>query len=68
MPSNQHRAARIESTLMEYRDPDDEAALTDLLTDAMHYCSIRGREFDVILKRARTHFIFEQQQTEGDQP
>ena len=66
MPSNQHRAGRIESTLMEYRDPDDEAALTDLMTDAMHYCAIRGRDFDVILGRARRHFIFERLQPEGE--
>lgn len=68
MPSNQHRAGRIESTLMEYRDPDDEAALTDLLTDAMHYCAINGRDFEMALKRARRHFAFEREQTEGGQP
>jgi hypothetical protein len=68
MPSDQHRAGRIESTLLEYRDPDDEAAMTDLLTDAMHYCLMRGRDFELILRRARRHFDFERQQPEGEQP
>jgi hypothetical protein len=65
MPSNQHRAGRIELTLMEYRDPDDEAALSDLLTDAMHYCHIHGKDFALALRRAERHFAFERQADEG---
>ena len=66
MPSNHNRAGRIELTLMEYRDPDDEAALTDLLTDAMHYCAIHARDFALALRRAERHFAFERQSDDGD--
>jgi hypothetical protein len=50
---------------MEYRDPDDEAALSDLLTDAMHYCHIHGKDFALALRRAERHFAFERQADEG---
>jgi hypothetical protein len=65
MPSNQHRADRIELMLMAYRDPDDEAALTDLLADAMHYCCIHGKDFALAMQRAETHFAFERQVDDG---
>lgn len=66
MPSNQHRAGRIELTLMEYRDPDAEAALTDLLTNTLHYCHIHAIDFAVALERAQRHFAFERQLDKGD--
>ena len=65
MPSNHHRAGRIESTLMEYRDPDHEAALTDLLTDALHYCHIHTIDFALAMERAERHFAFERQLDKG---
>jgi NTP pyrophosphatase (non-canonical NTP hydrolase) len=65
MPSNRHRAGRIETVLMEYRDPDDEAALADLLTDALHYCAIHGKDFALAIERAKRHFAFERQLDEG---
>jgi hypothetical protein len=66
MPRNQQRAGRIELTLMEYRDSDDDAALTDLLADTLHYCAIYGKDFRLALRRAKRHFYFEQQSAEGD--
>jgi hypothetical protein len=65
MPSNHHRAGRIETTLMEYRDPDAEAALTDLLTDTLHWCHINGKSFAQALRRAERHFAFEREIEEG---
>lgn len=65
MPSNQHRAGRIELTLMEYRDPDDDAALTDPLTDTLHYCAIHGKDFTLALGRAERHFAFERPVDDG---
>jgi hypothetical protein len=66
MPSNQHRAGRIELALLEYHDPDGEAALTDLLTDALHWCHIRGTSFALAMQRAERHFAFERQVNAGD--
>jgi hypothetical protein len=67
MPSYKYRAGRIELALVEYRDPNDDASLTELLTDALHYGAIHDKDFEWLLKRAKRQFAFECQ-LDDDQP
>ena len=68
MPSSHHRAGRIDLTILEYGDIDNNAALADLLTDALHWCNVHKKDFAIALDRAKRLFDFEQQLNTGEQP
>lgn len=36
-------------------DDDDQTKLTDLLADALHWCGVKGIDFDDALRMAREH-------------
>lgn len=61
-PSNLQRAVWAEAALdifTDAADADSDEALTDLLTNLMHWASYSGSSFATALKRARYHFDLE---------
>lgn len=62
MRLNVRRARRAAAALAAYRrrtgaDPED--AVSDLLTDLMHWCEQSGQAFPEELDRARSHYAAE---------
>lgn len=55
---------RIDLILAEQHDQD--AALTDLLTDVMHWAKSTGHDFDAALKSAEMHFSRETDDADED--
>lgn len=60
-PDNEQRAERAQAALSVYADDDstfvdDDANVTDLLTDLMHLMSRSGRSFDEALRVAEIHY------------
>lgn len=65
-PTNKERADRMLATLAAYRKaqsgwdmPPDEADLSDLLADLMHWCKREGIDFAAELERAQENFQME---------
>ena len=58
--TNGKRAARAHATLERYEQLQDgwpdNASVTDLLSDLMHWCHRDGTNFDEALKLARMHY------------
>lgn len=58
--TNQERADRADKVILDYGPGTTRADqidnLTDLLTDAMHWCVATGYPFELCLLHARYHF------------
>ena len=55
--TNKDRAEKIlDFLIMDYDGDDDEASITDLLADLLHFCHQKNIEFDDILETAVMHF------------
>jgi hypothetical protein len=65
MPTNRHRADRIDRFLSHYADADASAALTDLLADARHWCDRNGEDFAELDRIAYQHYIAELDEQRG---
>jgi hypothetical protein len=61
-PDNKERAARAQAAVEAYQKAyteetgDQQAPLSGLLTDLMHYCGQSGLDFDYALESARVNF------------
>jgi len=59
-PTNESRAERCDAVLAGYGDPTSLADnLTDLLTDAIHWCDANGIGFHYTLAVACKHYLAE---------
>jgi hypothetical protein len=57
---NRRRAARCQKAMRRYgTDSSPYTCLIDLLADAMHWCRLKGHDFDGLLDRASEHFAIE---------
>ena len=57
--TNRERTCLAANALLELRDATGcnyDEALTDMLTDLMHWASHKGRDFEQALDTARIHF------------
>lgn len=58
--ANASRARRLNDWLLTYETDDTaEGCLTDLLTDARHWCDRYGQSYAVIDRRAYQHYLAE---------
>lgn len=56
MTENERRVNAACTAIQNYeQDRDQEEALTDLLSDLMHWADIYAVDFDTMLERARVH-------------
>jgi hypothetical protein len=66
--ANAIRAASAEHILERYCLEDDlHTSLVDFLTDAMHWCDHRGRDFHLALAQACRHYIHELNDEQQDE-
>jgi hypothetical protein len=57
---NRKRAARCLKAIHRYdTDSNSRTCLIDFLTDAMHWCRLKGHDFHDVLDRASEHFAAE---------
>ena len=59
------RALRCERALKSQYDDDLVTNLIDLLTDAMHWCTCNGTDFQQVFDIAERHYQFETNEQKG---
>lgn len=59
---NEKRCTRFEKAIRDYLENDDmDDILTDILTDARHWCQKNGIGFEDAVLRSFDHFYYEQE-------
>ncbi len=62
------RVHRAEKAIVHYSDDDVYTGILDFIADAMHWCHVRGRDFESLLDMARNHFETETIEETGELP
>jgi hypothetical protein len=60
-------ATHIAMRLDRSDEPNHEDGMVDLLTDAMHWCDVTGRDFHILFARAASHYLAELNSEPTDQ-